>query len=168
MKTYTGYITELKENQVYVFGSNPVGINGNLSKGTGGAALFALKSGWIYQGEKLDNCLSRTGKAWGLTTVSYPGKKRSKTEAEIVKGISLLYLHALSNPKKEFLIAYTVSNKPNLNGYTTKEMANMFSMFNPTPDNIVFEYEFSKLLNVVSESESDVKILDRDFGHEFF
>ena len=36
----------------------------------------------------------------------------------------------------------------NLNGYSNKEMAEMFSMSN-IPDNIVFEEEFYKLMTIV-------------------
>jgi len=42
-KVYTGYITELADNQVFCFGSNPLGINGNIKTNRGGAALHALK-----------------------------------------------------------------------------------------------------------------------------
>ena len=64
MKTYEGLITDLKDNQIYCFGSNPLGINGSIRTGKGGAALFALKKGWVSQGEKMDNCLSSSGKSW--------------------------------------------------------------------------------------------------------
>jgi hypothetical protein len=30
---------------------------------------------WVEQGEKMDNCLSKSGKAWGLVTVSSQVKK---------------------------------------------------------------------------------------------
>jgi len=144
-KTYQGKIITLEPNQVYAFGSNPVGINGSLRTGKGGAALFALKKGWVKQGEKMNNCLSSCGKAWGIVTVTGPGKKRSKTPEEITNNILKLYKHAVNNPEQEFLIAYTGITTYNLNGYTNKELAKMFSA-NPIPDNIIFEEEFSTLL----------------------
>lgn len=144
-KTYSGLITKLEENQIFVFGSNPVGINGNPEKGTGGAALVATNNKWVEQREKMDNRLSDSGKAWGLTTVAYPGRKLSKTPKEIKMGIQKLYAYAKSNPTKEFLIAYTGTGT-NLNGYSNQELADMFSSFE-IPNNIVFEKQFSTLLS---------------------
>lgn len=106
LKAYTGFIDHLEPHQVFVFGSNPVGINGNPAKGTGGAALVALSNQWVNQHEKMDNRLSISGKAWGLSTVAFPGKKRSKTPAEIQDGILKLYAHAQSHPDQEYLVAY--------------------------------------------------------------
>jgi hypothetical protein len=144
MKTYEGLITDLKDNQIYCFGSNNLGINGSIRTGKGGAALFALKKGWVRQGEKMDNCLSSCGKAWGIVTVTGPGRKRSKTQEQISTNIRKLYDYAERNPDQEFLVAYTGKGW-NLNGYSNKEMASMFSN-NPIPDNIVFEKEFSELI----------------------
>jgi hypothetical protein len=145
VKTYSGKINKILDNQVFCFGSNPVGINGNLNTGKGGAALFALKSGWVRQGEKMNNCLSISGKAWGIVTVSYPGKKKSKTPQEISSNIKKLYDFAEVNPNMEFLIAYTGLDSYNLNGYKNSEIADMFSTY-IIPDNIIFEEEFSTLL----------------------
>lgn len=145
MKTYQGKIRNLEPNQVFCFGSNPLGINGSLRTGKGGAALFALKKGWVRQGERMNNCLSSCGKAWGIVTVTGPGKKKSKTPEQIQANILKLYRHAEANFGQEFLIAYTGINNYNLNGYSNKELAKMFSTF-PIPDNIVFEEEFSTLL----------------------
>jgi hypothetical protein len=43
MKTYSGKISQLLNNQIFVFGSNPLGINGNLKTNKGGSALLLLK-----------------------------------------------------------------------------------------------------------------------------
>lgn len=145
MRTYKGLIDDLPQNGIFLFGSNPVGINGNPAKGTGGAALFALKKGWVKQGEKMDNRLSSSGKAWGLTTVVFPGRKRSKTPTQIKEGIQKAYKFATDNKDKEIYVAYTSTGK-NLNGYTNQEMAMFFSSF-PIPDNVLFEEGFSKLLS---------------------
>ena len=156
IRTYSGLISNLKENQVFVFGSNPVGINGNPAKGTGGAALVATTNGWVEQSEKMDNRLSNSGKAWGLTTVSYPGKKRSKTFQEILEGIKKLYDYAKANPEKEFLVAYSGTGT-NLNGYSNQELGAMFSRF-PIPSNVVFEEQFATLLTPKREELSSVNI----------
>lgn len=114
MRKYSGSIDVLSDNQVIVIGTNPIGVNGSLKTGKGGAALFALKKGWISQGEKMNNCLSKSGKAWGLVTVTGPGKKKSKTPDEIKSNILKLYEFATKNPDKEFLIAYTGIENYNL------------------------------------------------------
>jgi hypothetical protein len=145
MKTYKGKINSLLDNQVFVMGSNPIGINGSLKTGKGGAALSALKRGWVSQGEIMNNCLSKSGKAWGIVTVTGPGKKRSKTPEEIKQNILKLYEFAIRNPDKDFLIAYTGTQNYNLNGYSNKELAEMFSDFE-IPENIIFEEEFSTLI----------------------
>lgn len=142
-KFFEGKISSLLPNQIFVFGSNPVGINGNPIKGTGGAALAALLNGWVRQYEKMDNKLSESGLAWGLTTVTYPGKRRSKTPDEIIRGIIKLYDFARANPQKEFLVAS--GSTINLNGYSNEELANLFNS-TIIPDNMVFEREFSKLV----------------------
>ena len=144
-KTYSGKVTSLQPNQVFVFGSNPLGINGNPAKGTGGAALVAHNIAGVKQGEKMDNKLSDSGQAWGITTVTSPGNKRSKTPQEITEGIKKLYEYAKQNPAKEFLISdYSGTN---LNGYTGQEMADMFANAGPIPSNIVFNENFNKLID---------------------
>lgn len=150
--TYQGRITKLGDNEVFVFGSNPLGINGNPSKGTGGAALVAYNIAGVKQGEKMDNKLSDSGKAWGITTVTSPGAKRSKTPEQIKQGIKKLYDHAANNPDKRFLVAYQGTEGKNLNGYSNQELADMFSAFN-IPSNVIFEKQFSTLL-----TQSDMTI----------
>jgi hypothetical protein len=155
-KTYSGKITELKDKQVFVFGSNPLGINGNPAKGTGGAALVAYNIAGVKQGEKMDNILSDSGKAYGITTVTAPGKPNSKTPQEITENIKEMYAFAKRNYDFEFLIAdYTTSvGKKNLNGYTGQEMADMFNAAGPIPSNIVFNENFDKL---ISEKSTTIK-----------
>jgi hypothetical protein len=145
MRTYKGKITKLQDNQVFAFGSNPVGINGSPSTGRGGAALYALNKGWVSQGERMNNCLSKAGKAWGIVTIAFPGKKKSKTLDEIKANIQKLYNHANQNPDQEFLVAYTGKSNYNLNGYSNKQLAECFNQ-KPIPPNMVFEEEFSTLL----------------------
>lgn len=145
-KTYKGPILSLEENQIFVFGSNPLGINGNPKKGTGGAALVAYNIAGVKQGEIMDNRLSDSGKAWGIVTVIGPGKKRSRTEDDIRFGIWLMYRYAKKHLDKEFLIAYRGIDNYNNNGYSNKELAEMFNYF-PIPENIIFEEQFYTLIN---------------------
>lgn len=139
MKTYKNKINRLEKNQIFCFGSNPIKIQG------AGAALFAVKKGWCSSNESMNNCLSRSGRAWGIVTVTGPGKKKSKTPEEIANNISKLYRFAKDNPDMEFLVAYTGKSNYNLNGYSNKQLAEMFSSLE-IPDNVVFEEEFSTLL----------------------
>lgn len=142
-RTYKGQLTSLPNNGIFVFGSNPLGINGNPNKGTGGAALSAYKYFGVKQGEKMDNKLSDSGKAYGLTTVNAP--KVPKTDNEIRANILKLYNYARQNPTKDFYIAYTGNaNKSNLNGRTNRELAELFK--GEIPNNIIFEEEFSSLV----------------------
>ena len=143
-KTYSGKVTSLQPNQIFVFGSNPLGINGNPAKGTGGAALVAYNIAGVKQGEKMDNKLSDSGKAWGMTTVTAPGKPLSKTPEQITEGITKLYEYAKQNPDMEFVVA-DYSGR-NLNGYTGQQMANMFNAAGSIPSNIVFNENFDKLI----------------------
>jgi hypothetical protein len=146
MRTYLNKIDFLDDNQIFTFGSNPLGINGSINTGKGGSALFALRKGWVLQGEKMNNCLSLTGKSWGIVTVVGPGKRRSKTPEQIIQNIQILYNYAIKNPDKYFLIAYTGLNEYNLNGYSNNELGKMFSYTGEIPDNIIFEKSFSTLL----------------------
>jgi hypothetical protein len=139
MKIYTGFITELKDNQVFVFGSNPVGVQG------GGAAFAAVKMKACEYDEIMDNCLSKCGKSWGLTTVKYPGGRKTITLSKITENIRKLYKYAKEHKDLEFLVAYT-GRGTNLNGYTNFEMANCFVNAGPIPNNFVFEKEFATLL----------------------
>lgn len=142
-RTYKGQLTSLPNNGIFVFGSNPLGINGNPNKGTGGAALSAYKYFGVKQGEKMDNKLSDSGKAYGLTTVNAP--KVPKTDNEIRANILKLYDYARQNPTKDFYIAYTGNaNKSNLNGRTNRELAELFK--GEIPNNIIFEEEFNLLV----------------------
>jgi len=147
MKTYQGLVMSLEPNQVFVFGSNPEGIHG------AGAAKAARAYGAILgQGRGI------MGQSYGLVTknltphyreegtgITYDiAGERSVSKVQIVINIFELYLYATKHPELEFMIGYTLS--PNLNGYTTEEMAEMFTI-SPIPDNIVFNDKFYELVN---------------------
>jgi len=146
-RTYTGLITSLLENEVFVFGSNPEGIHG------AGAAKVAATKYYAIMGTGRGHM----GQSYGLVTKNlspnYYEKEsgityqmagvRSVSKTQIMVNIIELYLYAVKHPELDFLIAYTLA--PNLNGYTSEEMAEMFSIL-PIPDNIIFNDEFSKLL----------------------
>ena len=143
--TYKGLISE-NDDAVFVFGSNPLGINGNPIKGTGGAALVALKQGRVQQGEKMDNILSSNGRSYGLTTVKAPNARNNKENQlsieEITDNIKKLYKHASSNSDKIYKIAYTDTKL--LNGHTIKEIVEAFIKAGPIPNNIQFHESLDK------------------------
>lgn len=144
MKTYKGLITKLEPNQIFVFGSNPQGRHG------AGAAYWAYKNAGAVMGE-----------GYGLHGQSYAIYTKDLTKNthpsilpnEIIDQIGILYLYARTKAiDKEFLIAYS-SKGINLSGYTSKQLAAMFNLArfytekNKIPDNIIFEFGFSKMVN---------------------
>lgn len=130
--------------QILVIGTNPLGINGNPERGTGGMALKCLTEGLIEQGEVLNNCISKSGKVYGLVTVKYPGGKRTVSKKEMEANIDKLYEYCFDHPEDTFEICYSGSGR-NLNGYSSKEMAKFFYR-DEIPTNVIFESEFKKLI----------------------
>lgn len=140
-KTYTGFITELQPNQVFVFGSNTQGRHGK------GAALIAKsRFGAIYgQAE------GPQGQSYAIITKDLTKSKHpSRTVEQIQEQIAKLYDYARQNPDKEFLVAYSSTGR-NLNGYSNQQMADMFSAYD-IPNNIVFEDGFSNLLTSIQQN----------------
>ena len=145
-KTYSGKVTKLEPNQIFVFGSNPEGRHG------AGAAKYAKDNfGAVYgQGEGLQ------GQAYALPTkdlrIKANNSLRSISPEDITENIKKLYEVAKQNPTKEFLVSnYSESN---LNGYTGQEMANMFNAAGSIPSNIVFNENFD---NLISTTQPTVK-----------
>ena len=138
-KTYSGNVTSLKPNQVFVFGSNPEGKHGK------GAAKNAVDNfGAVYgQGE------GSQGQSYALPTKDLRVKENNSLKSispeTITSSIKKLYDFVTQNPTKEFLVSdYSGTN---LNGYTGQEMANMFNAAGPIPSNIVFNENFDKLIS---------------------
>ena len=141
-RTYSGMITSLKPNQIFVFGSNTQGRHGK------GAALTAKnKFGAVYGQAEGPQGQSYAIITKDLTKSTHP----SRTPEQIKEQIHNLYEYARQNPDKEFLIAYSGTGE-NLNAYSNQEMADMFSS-ELIPKNIIFEEEFYKLIH-----EQDNKI----------
>jgi len=94
------------------------------------------------------------GWSYALPTVSRPGQKKSLSKKQIQLNIRELYGKAYMNPGWSFYIAFSGENpdKINLNGYTTREMAEMFVRPTIPPDNIVFEENFAKLMETSYEN----------------
>jgi hypothetical protein len=136
LKTYSGLIKKLEPHQIYVFGSNTQGRHGK------GAALLAHK----YFGAIYGVAYGLQGQCFAICTKDLTKSVHPSISTEsIISEIGGLYMHASIFSEQEFLIAYTLST--NLNGYTTQEMANMFALAGPIPNNIVFNEEFAKLID---------------------
>ena len=137
MKTYKGEATKLKQNQIFVFGSNTNGKHGK------GSALVARQN----FGAKYGQAYGLQGQSYAIVTKDLTKYKHPSISSEhIIEQIKKLYLFAEENSQLDFIIAYS-GTKTNLNGYSNQEMANMFSQ-TYIPKNIIFEYEFSKLINI--------------------
>lgn len=163
-KTYSGLI-QPNDNSVFVFGSNPLGINGNPSKGTGGAALVALKQGRVQQGEKIDNIISSNGRAYGLTTVKAPNARNNKANQlsieEITNNIKKLYEYANKHKDKTFKVAYTDSNL--LNGHSIKEIVNAFINAGDIPSNVLFNDSLDKYF-VKQNNNTNLDVIKHDWS----
>jgi len=168
MKTYEGLITELEEHQVFVFGSNLDGFHGG---GSAGFASFGVPGNiwrsmhydtwpkgergvWNIKGQGEGYQEGTDGRSYALPTVVKAGQPRSISKHGIIKNILKFYLYAAANTDKEFLVAYTMA--PNLNGYTPKEMVEMFGFTWP-PANVVFEKTFASHFPI--EYHTDIKEL---------
>lgn len=146
-------ITRLKENEVFVFGSNPEGRHGK------GAAKAAQSFGAKYgQGRGL------MGQSYGLVTknlkAGYVEKstgikyekayERSVSPSMITENIRELYETAKNNPEKRFLITFQYEEdsqgnpKSTLNGYNGQEMVDMFLNHDDIPENIVFHISYKQ------------------------
>lgn len=156
MKTYKGNILELKEDEVFVFGSNLSGFHG---AGSAGFATFnesgnvwrkhgyqnwpnGTKGRWNVKGIGEGPQIGEIGKSYALPTVTRAGAKRSLTPQQITANIKKLYDFAEKRPHLKFYVAQ--SAEKGLNGFEGWEMADMFST-HPIPNNVYFEENFAKL-----------------------
>ena len=151
VSTYTGKITSLKENEIFVFGSNEGNSKGGLpTHGKGNAKIAKEKFGAI-QGQPR----GLQGQSYGIVTKQFWDKLKSSTPEQIKREIENLYTFANNNPDKILKVAYmggpeVVSNS----GYTNAELAAMFGAFS-IPSNVQFEAEFAKALNFTPSTQSE-------------
>jgi len=136
-KTYKGRIESLKENEIFVFGSNTQGRHGK-----GAAKIAKEKFGAIYgQPSGLQ------GQSYAIITKDLTKQVHPSVDYVWIRGqIFKLYLFAEQNKQLVFYIAYS-GTESNLNGYSNKQMAHMFALKDmEIPSNIIFEEEFYKLI----------------------
>lgn len=145
---YEGNITP-DDNTIFVFGSNPEGRHG------AGAAKVAVDQ----FGAKLGQGEGLQGNSYALPTKDLRIKEnnglRSISPKQITENIKKMYDVARKNPNKQFKVAYTNKlDETTLNGYTGKEMIQMFKNAGPIPSNVIFSKNWTDNWN---ESKSAPK-----------
>lgn len=146
------YINKLKDNEIFVFGSNPEGRHG-----AGAAKIARNKFGAIYGFSR-----GLTGQSYALITknltagfkeigtgITYHKEgEHSVSPEQIMDNIRELYQCAREHPDKRFLISYQYEINPDgtpkvsLNGYSSREMMQFFTECDTIPDNIIFNRSY--------------------------
>lgn len=156
LKTYNRNITELKENEVFCYGSNLRGFHG---AGAAGYASFnkfgnvwreekyadkphGWKGKWNIKGISEGFQEGEIGKSYAIPTVTNPGAKKSIPIWKISEYIEKFYKFAAENPQYVFYVAQGVVG--NLNGYSPEEMA--MAYVGEIPENVYFYEPFAKIL----------------------
>lgn len=155
-KFWTGtVISQLKPNEIFVFGSNPEGIHG-----AGGAraalafgAQFGFGRGLVGKTYALPTKNLTEGFVEPATGIKYviAGDCSISTE-QIRDNIKELYDVARANPTLDFLITFQYETfedgtpKRSLSGYTSQETFEMFTKEQDIPENIVFHDSYKERL----------------------
>ena len=134
-------ITELKENEIFVFGSNGEGVHGK------GAALVAKQLFGAVQGL----AQGRMGQSYAIVTKKDWRVFRSSPLDDIRSEILRFCNYATTHPELKFYVTKLGSG---LGGYTVEEIRELFRKHH-VPENVVLpeEYEVRPMLR----RESDPK-----------
>lgn len=141
-------ITSMTGNNIFVYGANPEFRNG----------AGAAKAARAFGAKPYGSGRGIVGNTFGLITKNLepgfvePGTgikyekagERSVSKEQIRENIDELYECARNNPDKKFFIVYK-NEGGNLNGYTPKEMWEMFTEGKQVPENIRFHASFRSL-----------------------
>ena len=164
---FSNKITHVKDNEVFVFGSNLSGFHG------AGAAGFALRGtsqntwrtdSWFLQAMKSNIpedkigmyavygvskgfMTGRYGSSYAIQTIVRPGLKRSISLTEIEQQVKEFLLFAQANPKLTF---YVTAIGCDLAGYYAHEIAPMFK-----------QALYIKNVVLTSEFEPHLKFFDK-------
>lgn len=151
MNFYEGLIKSLKENEIFVFGSNPEG-----KHGAGTAKIAKERYGAVYgKGRGLQGnsyALITKNLTPGYTEQISPRKKiiyetsgnKSVSKEQIKDNIKEFYKLARKEKEKFFYVAYQNDGK-NLNGYTSEEMFDLFTQGFNIPKNVYFSKTFEDM-----------------------
>lgn len=169
MHFWTGtHITKLAENEIFLYGSNPQGING---AGAAKAAMSLSKGakngvGRGFNGSNAYALVTKSLNAGFLeksTGILYDKEGyRSVSPEQIRKNIDELYEIAKSpeHKNKKFLLSYQYESWPNgtpkksLNGYTSQEILEMFVKDKDVPQNIVFHESYKPHLEKLYKNQN--------------
>jgi hypothetical protein len=155
-------ITSLKENEVFVFGSNASGFHGAGSAGMAYRGVAAntwrddlnfnealnspLNSpkrvgNWAVLGQARGFQKGKNGCSYAVETIKRPGLKRSTSLEEITEQLQELKTFAKTHPEFKFLVTKIGSF---LAGYSVEEIKSAFIKVIDFPNNIILpqEYEF--------------------------
>lgn len=166
---WTGkHITKLAENEIFLYGSNPQGING---AGAAKAAMSLSRGakhgiGRGFNGSNAYALVTKSLNAGFLeksTGILYDKEGYNSVSPEqIRKNIDELYEIARSpeHKDKKFLVSYQYetwdngSPKKSLNGYTSQEMLEMFAKNKDIPPNIVFHESYKPHLEKLYKNQN--------------
>jgi hypothetical protein len=143
---YKGFITKLKEDEVFCFGANQFGAHG---AGTAGLAYrgnakgwhqdtsyqndakrlrrdssYRKKGNWAILGQARGLMEGKNGKSYGIVTCTYPGARRSTPLEEIYKQLVELNNFARKNKNLRFLSTVIGGGYA---GYTFEEFGNLYT-----------------------------------------
>ena len=130
MRETPDWITELKDNEIFVFGSNLSGRHGK------GAAKTAIKWGAVW-----GNPRGLQGKTYGIPTVNASITKKLSLD-DIEKEVDLFYNDCIKHKDLKFLVTEVGCG---LAGWTVKEIAPLFRIFIDL-DNVYLPKNFLKEL----------------------
>ena len=123
-------ITELKPNEIFVYGSNQFAIHG-----AGSAKAAKDKFGAIYKDVPMGLC----GQSYGIITKSF---NDIPVNLEFISlQVKTLYCFAVLRPELTF---YVTKIGTALAGFTIQEIANVFTSIPFKPSNIILPIEFTK------------------------
>lgn len=144
-----GDITAMTGNNIFVYGANPEFRNGFGSAKTArqfGAKPYGSGRGIVGNTFGLITKNLKAGYVEKATGIRYDLEGERSVSPEMIRAnIDELYQCALDNPDKKFFIAYR-NNSRNLNGYSPKEMWDMFTDNKYVPENIRFHESFRVFL----------------------
>lgn len=160
-----GNITSMTGNNIFVYGANPEFRNG----------LGAAKAAREFGAKAYGGGRGIVGNTFGLITknltagfveketgIVYESTGYRSVSPEMINAnIDELYQCALDNPEKKFFIAYKNDGR-NLNGYTNKDMWDLFTDNKYVPENIRFHESFRVYLsqtNNLTKAEAEKRKL---------
>lgn len=141
-------ITSMTGDNIFVYGANPEFRNGRGSARDArqfGAKPFGGGRGIVGNTYGLVTKNLKPGFYERETGITYEkAGYRSVSPEQISANIEDLYACARNNPEKKFFIAYK-NEGSNLNGYSPKEMWDLFTKNKKVPGNIRFHNSFKSL-----------------------